>query len=221
MMERTQRQVFDGVMEPISMRRPLTERDLRLMQLPERLWGASLGKVPGEGVPESPNTIIRKYLKILRDMMSEGIGLLIHGEGRGGKSSAAAVVAKEARRQGKTVLFIESSNLVDSILDRTEWDSTQTMKERAKTVDLLVLDDFGKEFRDKAGLAEKVLESILRARAQAMRPTIMTTNIPPSVLMGSGRESSVSLIMETMIVFQMEGGRFFEENVEAVQGKLK
>jgi len=190
------------------------------MCLPQRFWRASLSLIPSGG-EESPQVNIKKYIKQIEELASEGIGLLVWGNVRGGKSSAAAVVAKEARRRGVSVYFIEAENLVSAVHDRELFDSDVSVKERAKAVSLLVLDDYGKEFRDQKGFAEKILESIVRYRVSNLKPTIITTNLTPEQLSNGGRASMMALMSETMIPVKMSGGSFLQEKVAELQEKLK
>jgi DNA replication protein DnaC len=48
----------------------------------------------------------------------------------------------------------------------------------ANNVQVLILDDIGKEHRTATGWAENQFDAVLRARFNAGLPTIVTTNVP-------------------------------------------
>jgi DNA replication protein DnaC len=48
---------------------------------------------------------------------------------------------------------------------------------KVQSVDVLVLDDAGKEFMTKTNLSQSVFDMVLRQRVTSLRPTLLTTNL--------------------------------------------
>jgi DNA replication protein DnaC len=176
-------QMSDGNAPPGEARtaRALTQADLLMMRLPERFWNASIDKVPAG----KSCFIVQQYLRKINEVMAKGIGLLLHGANGVGKTSAAAVIIKHARRHGHTALFMRAAELLKSDLHRTYFDParTQTIYQRACSVKVLVIDDLGKEHHPEsgfmAGYATDLLEDIIRERSARLLSTIITTNMDP------------------------------------------
>lgn len=196
---RAEKKISDGkttervlARRPILMRtaRPLTQEDLVLMRLPERYWSASFDNIP-EG---KHKRIVGRYVQRIHEAMSHGFGLLLWGPNGSGKTSAAIVCMKHARRHSFTCLFIRAADLLKSDVNKTYFDSSrvQTVYERARTVDLLVVDDLGKEGHPgsgyMAGYATDLFEDLVRDRSSRLRSTIFTTNMNPSDIQKGGED---------------------------------
>lgn len=161
-------------MRIVGLRVKLTKAHMELMWIPCRFWESDFEEIPdceGKGV-------LRSYLRNIEDMMDRGEGLLLWGPNGHGKTSAAIIVAMEARRRGASVLFTQAETLRASVLDKTMFSDEKSLMERAKEVDLLVLDDLGKEHTGETGFAERIFENLIRERSANRRVTIMTTNLP-------------------------------------------
>lgn len=185
------------------------------MNLPRGFWDARFSIIQ-EGAKESVGTYLRdgKYLR--------GEGLFIWGPYGHGKTGAAAVILMELRRRGHVCLYADSSDLVDKILQREPFDFESSWSERAKAVDVLVLDDLGTEHRDPGGAIEKVLEGILRYRFQRRKVTIITCNVSPMKLgphvqgtetfKGVYREKFVEILREKLYPVEVRGRSLRDEN---------
>ena len=154
-------------------RRPLRQRDLERMNLPRRFWKARLSNVQDE----KTHGIVQKYL--LDGKYLRGEGLFLHGRYGVGKSSVASIILMEMRRRGYSGLFVEASEFVDKLMSREMFDIESSWSQRARDVDVLVLDDMGTEHHDAAGAIERMLEGIIRYRLQRERVVILTSNISP------------------------------------------
>lgn len=167
-------------------RRPLRQRDLERMNLPDRFWESRLSGIQDEQARE----VVRKYLVDGRYISGEG--LFLHGKYGVGKSSAAAVILMELRRRGYSGLWVEAAEFVDKVMQREMFDLDSSWMERARNVDVLVLDDIGTEHHDTAGAIERMLEGIIRSRLQRKKVVILTTNITPDRL-GPREENGVKV----------------------------
>lgn len=200
-----------GEEEVKKFRRPLDKKDLDRMNLPERFWKVRFNEI--SDVPNSDGDTLRAvvggYLENFDKVMAEGHGLLIWGDNGVGKTSAAAVLAMEARRRGKSVFMIASSEYIESVISKYRFDEQMTIVERAKTVDLLVIDDFGKEYRDKRGWTDRMFEDLFRYRSSRLRPVVLTMNIPMERLYKeceeAGQVSLLQLLKEIVLPVRAEG----------------
>jgi DNA replication protein DnaC len=155
------------------------------MRIPQRFWSVRLDQVD-----EAIRPKIDRYLRRLDEHLDWGEGLLLWGDNGVGKTSAAVLIALEVRRRGASVLFITAEGLRQAVLERERFDDDQTVIERARAVDFLVLDDLGKEHPGETGFTERLFENLIRERVAARRTTVMTTNLPMSPRVdGNGRES--------------------------------
>jgi len=174
-------------MRVVGLRVKLTKAHMELMRIPRRFWESDFELIPDCEGKET----IRSYLRNIEDMMDRGEGLLLWGENGHGKTSAAVIIAMEARRRGASVLFVQAETLRQSTLEGTMFSDERTLIERAREVDLLVLDDLGKEHAGESGYTERLFENLIRVRSAGKRVTLVTTNLP--VNPPPGREQAASL----------------------------
>ena len=92
-----------------------------------------------------------------------------------------------------------------ALIRAEEFEENIPIERRIRTVDLLVLDDVGKEYRTESGFAENTIESVLRDRSQSMRPTILTSNLRPNKIEQVYSADLAALLRETMIPLRISG----------------
>lgn len=175
-------------------RRKLNRADLVRMRLPKRYWNVNYDGVSdfSDGKEaRSPRDTLRNYIRQMDDMKEDGMGVLLWGPNGTGKTSMAAIVAKEYRRRFCTVLFLEAAALKSLVKSKDLFDEDETYWQRAKEVDVLVLDDLCKGVQDTKGFGEQVLDELLRARNANQLVTIITTNASPK-----GKEESLSVYLK-------------------------
>lgn len=175
--------VSDGVMgfdfSNIPFRRKLTASDLHRMNIPSRYWGVRFEDISEDiirGTNKSPKDVIRNYIINMEDMRRVGAGFVFWGQNGTGKSSISVVLAKEYRRRGYTVLFMEAADLKRMVSEREHFDEDETYWDRAKSVDVLILDDFGKGVIDGKGFGATLFDELIRARNSRKLVTIITSN---------------------------------------------
>lgn len=192
--------------------------DVRRANLPERYWDASMGVVPDELAYKER---ISKYLENLPDMLEKGVGLYLWSLENGtGKTSLTAIIVKEALRYGYTVFFEESGRLKTRLINKEVFEEGTSIEARLEMVDLLVLDDIGKEYRTSSGYAENTIESMMRSRVQKVRTTILTGNVHPRDLQKLYSEDFSALLKESMIPINVTGFDFREERAKQLQKML-
>lgn len=166
---------FDNV----PFRRELSSEDLERMRVPRRYWNSTFDMLTEEGGELSLKNMIGQYMKNMSDMKREGAGFILYGKNGVGKSAGSVVLAKEFRRRGSTVLFVEASDLKRLVIEREHFDEDETYWDRACKVDVLIIDDFGKGTLDSKGFGATLFDELIRARNARRRVTIITANLPP------------------------------------------
>ena len=117
----------------------------------------------------------------IRDLATCGFvrqkqNLVLAGPPGIGKSYIAQALGHEACKRGFEVLFAKVHKLLALLQDELHPRRAQTLLDRARTVDLLILDDFG--FRAYTQEEAELLYTIADERL-AKRSTIITSNRPP------------------------------------------
>lgn len=117
----------------------------------------------------------------IRDLATCGFvrqkqNLVLAGPPGIGKSYIAQALGHEACKRGFEVLFSKVHKLLALLQDELHPRRAQTLLDRARTVDLLILDDFG--FRAYTQDEAELLYTIADERL-AKRSTIITSNRPP------------------------------------------
>lgn len=163
------------------MYRELDIDDMVRMGIPKRYWNVTIGGISSlsnAGV-DSPLSITQKYIKNISGMYERGGGLILWGTNGTGKTSMAVVIAKEYRRRGHPVLYVEASKLKGIWASRDMFDEDESWKDRISNVDVLVLDDFGKGIMDSTGFGATIFDELVRTRNANKRVTMITTNLSP------------------------------------------
>jgi len=162
-------------------KRELNKDDMERMRIPYRYWRVTydeISDVPGEA-GYSPKDIVRNYLEKLDEMIDEGFGLFMWGPNGSGKTSASVVIAKEVRRRGNTVLFVEAAAIKRMVVEGERFDEDETWWNRASNVDFLLLDDFGKGTLDRTGFGARLIDELIRHRNARKLVTFCTSNLDP------------------------------------------
>jgi DNA replication protein DnaC len=151
----------------------LTGKHLSRMRVGRRWWDCTVDAIP-DGL--AYKEVLKKYLSRLTDHVRAGRGLLFHGEYSTGKTGAAVIIAKATVMYGGTAFFVPTTDLSDVKIDGTMFDANQTIWQRMRSVNLLVLDDLGSEHQSE--WAKSLVERIIRIRSDHQRVIIATTNRP-------------------------------------------
>jgi hypothetical protein len=178
------------------------------MNLPRRHWTAKF-----DLVASSVRDSLSRYLFRLDENVSRGTGLLVTGDVGVGKTSIASLVAKEVRSRGYTVYFTTVWELAVTVRSRVMFEDNVSVLDRAKDVDLLVLDDLSKDDARDPLFGLRGIEGLLVYRAGHNKPTVITS-----------KESSVDLEKHFRSVLDMSDSRVALEvrgpNLKNVVGDL-
>lgn len=115
------------------------------------------------------------YLDSLPDRLRDGDGVLFYGPNGSGKTFTASHIAIGGYRLGYSVRFLSAPDLLDLLSPGSGL--SDSVMDTCRDVDLLIIDDLGKEYRGKAGYFETKLDNILRSRCFAKLPTVITSNL--------------------------------------------
>lgn len=156
--------------------------------------------------------IAKKYADSFAAHRERGDGLYIEGTNGTGKTHLAAAIALQLIDEGVPVICKTSSDLLRDIKKSFDRDGAREHEVLGvyKKVDLLIIDDLGKEQCTDWGMS--TLYSILNDRYEDMKPTIITTNyntenltrvLTPKGADGSKIIAIISRLRETSTVMTM------------------
>jgi DNA replication protein DnaC len=189
--------------------RELDQEDYERMMLPRRFWTCTPEGVSREfDASESEMSafdFLSRYFENFETYLNMGCGALLWGNNGCGKTGIAALIAKMARRAKRVVLFVAAADLKRMVIDKDAFDESESMWDRACSVDLLVLDDLGKGTEDRTGFGMRLLDDLIRKRSAASKVTIITTNTNPDSLEEILKLSTKETLKECTIVFQVTG----------------
>jgi DNA replication protein DnaC len=126
--------------------------------------------------------VAKAYADRFQEFYERGEGLYIEGTNGTGKTHLAAAIALQLIHEGIPVICKTSIDLLDDI--KKAFDDNQVSEYEVlkvyKQVDLLIIDDLGKE--QCTDWSMSTLYSILNDRYEDMKPTIITTNFNEDTL---------------------------------------
>lgn len=188
--------------------------DLKRANVPKRFWDVALSKIP-EGLGYKDK--LRNYLSNIEEAYEKGAGLYLWSEENStGKTSAAVIVLKFMLRMRKTAYFEESWRLKNAVIRKEEIEEGYSIEDRVRHVDLLVLDDIGKEYRTDSGFAENTIEGIIRDRTQNLKITILTGNIVPNQIKKMYSEDLNEIFKETCVPVRVVGHDWRKEKAKEI-----
>jgi len=129
------------------------------------------------GEPNSQKMVkkITSFIKSIKDYRRQGIGLYLFGNPGTAKSVLGCIVLNAALRRRYRCYFTNVTHYLSLVTDRNNPESKQSVK-HISSVDFLLIDDIGREFRDSKGFIESHLDELIRFRTDNLLPTIITTN---------------------------------------------
>ena len=187
------------------MRRPvrsyLSEDNLKLMHIPKQFWDKTLDDFDDFDDKELQlvKLYVKRYIKHIDKNLEGGNGIYFCGSNGVGKTMLACLILKEAYRHRYTGMRV---TLTDYVKQHTaawgekDHERRETMENefesKYKSVELLVLEELGKELDTK--LVRPVLEDLLRYREDNGLTTIFCSNMGHKMLRELYGESIYSLI---------------------------
>jgi DNA replication protein DnaC len=197
--------------DTVKFRRALGRVDLERMNLPEELW---LAKV--QYVSDGARTPTESYLRKIDEAVVNGAGLIIHGARGVGKTAIAALIAKEARSRGYTAFFTRVWELREMIRSRMDYDADSTVAERARAVDVLILDDLRQEDAGEKFFTLSEIHQLVKYRASRRRITVVTTRLSVQVL----DKSPMDALSDVLLLFPVEGPNLRKERKRVLEQSI-
>lgn len=167
---------------------------------------------------------VMDYLDHLDAYVDAGCGLILYGTKGAGKTLLSSLVLKAILAQGYDGYFTTFSEMLDTFTagwhDR---DDKTWFYKRVKNSRVLVLDDVGREFKQRrmvkgegmvdytTATAESSLDEVLRHRVANSRPTILTTNLDMEQLKAGYGGNVMSLLHERSTTYRFTGGDFRDQ----------
>jgi DNA replication protein DnaC len=154
--------------------RELEEADYLRMNLPAEFW-----KYTPKDVPADIRDPVARYCDCdhIDGFVNDGVGWFFWGPPGFGKTTTAAVLAKEVRSHAYTVLFTTVSDLREMIRSHIVFDDTVSALERAQAVDFLVLDSIREEDAKDSWFDAVDIARLVERRLSWKKPTIFTTRL--------------------------------------------
>lgn len=182
--------------------------------IPRRYASASMEAIKAN-MPSADNWVADCWLPVhsfthrLQANIADGVGLLLYGARGRMKTTLAVAVLRENLRQGRGGYFVSMCSLIDTL--RSKWDrdraEADALDHRLRTTSLLILDDMGAEGVEKDWVLNKI-QSIITDRYNAMKSTIITTNLTKDELIDTYAGRIIDRLRETMIAVEFKGKSF-------------
>lgn len=141
-------------------------------QMPPRLRACTFDVFQRREGTEKAMDTCRTYADRFPEMREKGLGLILVGNTGSGKTHLAAAIVNSVIQQCYSAVFYKAAKLFDFAAE-----NHAALPDGCERSSLLVLDDFGASNDTESRKA--TLQKILDYRIDGMRPTILTTNIPP------------------------------------------
>lgn len=193
--------------------RNLTSADFHRMNLPAVLVNARLSFVP-----EGARAPLSRYIEELDRWVDQGVGFVIQGPTRAGKTGCAAILAKAAVSRGKSAYFTRVSELRDAIRFETPFSEDVTIWNRCRRVDFLVLDNLLAEDATLPYLNATALSDLITFRGERRRATVVTTALSTAALKAPTFGSFIAATASYLVPLSIEGAKF--NNVKSIQREL-
>jgi DNA replication protein DnaC len=100
------------------------------------------------------------------------------------------------------------------------FDEEQSVWDRAKSVDVLILDDLGKGVQDSTGFGARVVDDLIRHRNANRRITFITTNMTVKALEEELKPSTMHSLKECIYPVKLLGSDLREGSKEEIRDTL-
>lgn len=161
-------------------------------------------------VPGSIQVAVAEYVDHISSHMAKGSGLTLWSPHRGtGKTLLSTLLFKHVLAKGHDGYFIQFNEMLDAFSAgwRNE-DERAWFVRRVRNAALLVVDDMGRENRGRAGIAESMFDTVIRARVAGARPTIITTNWTAEEMLQGYGPNVLSLLSEVNTPLEVPGADY-------------
>lgn len=143
---------------------------------------------------------VKTYAENLQSHLRMGDGLLLSGKPGTGKTHLATAVVHHALELGVEAMIVNSTDLLRSL--RPSAPEPEKTEEKYRTIDLLVIDDLGKEKFSE--WVEEVIYHLVNYRLNDLRATIITTNLGQVELNERVGQATVDRILQMCAPLRMD-----------------
>lgn len=177
-------------------------------RIPEIYWRLDQKNFKGD---KSALKIVVKYCDRIQNAMNKGLGFLFYGNNGNGKTTLACIIGKEAIKHGYSVYYGTLQSYLNLIMDSFGSDNqTEKVRDLIKNVDLLIIDELGKEHIKKNEATGTVFgfsefEQILRYREGKSKAVIEISNLRPQQLESRYGASIASLFEGSLKPLEVMG----------------
>jgi DNA replication protein DnaC len=163
-----------------------------------------------KAVPQHVVDQVMAYAVEAARAIATGRNLVLWSKSPGtGKTLLLALLAKFLMANGWQVHFSQFNEIID--LFTSSW-RDQAEKEqwtrRVRNVDVLAIDDWGKENKGRIEMVESMVDQIVRSRVGDAAPTIFTTNLTPQEIQEGYGAYAMSLLTEAADFIEVTGADY-------------
>jgi len=184
---------------------------LRLKQLhdsglPKVYWDQHLEDFAGH---QAAAATVSEYIKNFTNNLHKGIGLYLYGNPGVGKTLLSAYILKAGLAKGKRCNFYYFNDVLSTFTEA--WRDNAAREEIERNIinsDLLVLDDLGREYKSNKKLHESILDTVIRSRANNLRPIIITSNFDMYDVKDAYGSVIIDLFKESLVPVQILGDSY-------------
>lgn len=180
--------------------------------LPKNYWNADKVEFAGD---KDALAKVRDYIKNLDYNLANGIGLYLHGERGVGKTMLSALIVLACLRLGKPVKFYYFTDALTTFTDA--WKDVTARNELEHAIlesDFLVLDDLGREYHSNKDLHESVLDTMIRVRANQLRPVVVTSNYDIYDIKERYGKGVIDLFKESLVCVKVPGDSYRRQRMD-------
>lgn len=190
----------------------VTVEQLLIHGVPREFHDVGVTSFPGD-----PNAFrkILDFRKNLQKNLRAGAGLYLYGPNGTGKTACASLIVRSVLELGHTAHLYRWSRLLE---DRGRTFSSMGAEEfnyQVFGVNLLVIDDLGKEMKAGGDFSVSTLDWVLRERHSCKRSTVITSNAEPSSVRATYGNSIGSLLNAVCQPVLFEGSDMRISEVES------
>lgn len=156
---------------------------------------------------------VMEYVAAAPNMVSQGIGLTLWSPHRGtGKTLLGTLLLKSLMRDGYDCYMTQMIDMIDfSTSGWRDIEERNWFAAKIRNAGVLMIDDIGRESKGRENITESMLDSVIRARVAAQRPTMITTNLTPDELRSGYGSNVMSLLSEANLPINVSGTDYREK----------
>jgi DNA replication protein DnaC len=163
-----------------------------------------------KAVPQHIVEQVMDYALQAASNIAAGRNLILWSKGPGtGKTLLLALLCKFLMANGFQAHFSQFNDVID--LFTSTWrdkDEKEYWTRRVRNVDVLAMDDMGKENKGRIDVVEDMVDRIIRSRVSDAAPTIITSNRSPEEIQQGYGVYAMSLLSESAHFIEVTGADY-------------